>query len=1255
MEYGNTKKEIQQVPGKNMLSISKPVSKVLALMLISVFLVLLSSDLVFGLDALEEDADHDMPYLFHDEDAEDEVDPFYELYQGQLETFYINSNKSEGVTVVYNERSDLLCDMIDEETGEMECEVTHEVLTGTSEPAETEIKNKSIRIEADDEEGTLLYRDHNFTLVPVNQQAFFDDPEDIPDQNIIADDIWTKTLTGKDMELDYPLNWTVTAESVEGDEIIPFIDFNAKNENHTEGELFFNNTEGYATNEFSGEWNVTVNLTDSEGYNESRLASQENFILDIESTNFPPEFDLDIEEEAPSAEQFQPFQLDINATDPDVNDTLTFSVEKPSDSNDFCDDDLFIWDEYLNTTSQNASNATAEIKVDNLTIEHVACRYVDFVVKDQEDGEDRQENVFLNITNVNQPPEIHELSENGNISDQQALLYSPYSYQVNASDPDELTYAAEEDANLSYSTDSEIFSIEEETGVISFLKEEDNYTGNHTFNVTVSDGEYNDTKEMNLEIKENSPPILEFEQGQEFSQNDEILINISGRDEFNLSMDVSFESLTDFEENVYDFEIINKTYGDEANYTWQANLTILDDLKEANEQVGHHSLNLTLEDESGAIGNESTGTMNFTILNENDAPFFIEFPGSNEEWDVEFGTVVEDNVYEQTIYARDYDLMHDEDFANETLEFEVVNHSDSLVDVELDERQEDRADLSFEPTELGNKNITLNVTDSEGKSDIQTVEFEVLGETDDPEIHEIKPYMNESESLTEEFISTSEFEDNQTELSSTVLLYASFEDEQCSQATINTAEEDLSYTFDINATVDQENASDNNTLSIDWKVNGETEEYKSNVEPKENSSFEYFVDIKQNQTVNITAVAEDDRAGLSKWTWVIDFETGPTNTPPIYCEGSLENIEANSTTTYSDYFSYRSNKQRFYHLNDDDNRDGIRHEAQGEENTLEYSFEDEDDCSIADFEFNGDDLRIIPIGVTGECIDVRFNAVNPQGENVVSDTVNISVQSTEDERDDDDDDDDDTGTSETSTTVPMPLEEEVDVPEPIRVVFPGNATIYEDRTISVPVRLENTWDGSLTGIDLSARMPGQENVSWEFGRDYISVMREEDVIDTNLELEGYREQEGPYEILVDVDVDDPEFNDSASILVSSLEQRGDGDDAQVLVTFARDLLNEQSECQELNTYLEEANNLIEQGNTGEAAELTDQIINSCRYLMAEGFEEDVRLETPGAIRDGINFSQEHSDQILVWSVILTLVVLICISLITIKQKLTKVK
>ena len=1200
---------------------------VLTLNLVAADIKVQDDDLLFG-----------RPTLYFDSAGTSEVPPLSDLVQNGEYTFFIKSENPEDLDLEYYlinfDLGGELCSVVDSSTGEITCEVTHKTLTGSSNPAPTSIVTASIEMETRYYEGSdrdSRFVMFNFTLVPTNQQAYFIDPNPsiVYEESIYADEIWNLTVEAEDIDMHVPLNFSLSSEI---NDVLPG-KIAIEQLNDTKALVYFADG-GFPSNDIAGVWNVTLNVTDSFGSNATRPANQLNITLTIIPTNFPPVFEE--VNETPNGTQGEQFVFDFFAMDNDENDTLTFSITRPSNSSLDCIEDFpfidFPWE--INTLSSNASNASARIN-QTLTVEHVGCRYVNIVVDDGEGGSDVLEDFFFNITNVNDAPEIHILGEDGDIKNQTMYRYAPFIYRVNASDPDEITYNADEYANLTYSVNDSRFDIDS-NGLIYYLPTDD-FFGTILVEVNVSDIEYTATRIMNISYINNTPPIADFDNDFNFSQNDNISITI--------------QSLTGFSEDIYDIALLNYSKNGVSNFTWLLNLTA-NNTKNANNQIGFHSLNITFLDEKGAVFINSSRVLNITISHENDPPFFSDV--GNNPITLSMGTVVENVSVTRNIFAYDYDLDLPSSIYEEEINFTILSYSDNLSDVQLIENSERSAVLSFVPgPRQYNAFIELMVYDAGGLNETQNVTFNILGETSPPEFVEILPYRNSTGGPTFEFADVSSYTINQESFDNLFSVEAYFDNESCDRAFLRTDPEELMVLFDAVVSYDNlTNESEPNNLTYNWYVDGILREsFNDGGEPETfNSSFDKEVDFFDSRLVNVTLTVVDASLSEASWTWLVSFVVNPSM--PAYCEGSLENLVVNGTTTYPDYFSYRAGNQRFYRPDDDLNKDGIRMNAGSnpEPTSLVYSVNNPQDCTLVDFVFNGDDLTLRPKGIIAQCFNVVFRATVEDNPSfwVLSHPVNITVIS-----DQDTETEDDTiasGSSPSPVSTPLPIIQEVDVPDPIRILFPGNVSIFADRTISVPVRLENTWDDGLSGLRVSASVPSHPEANTTFTRSEFSFVELGGSVSTELLITDYRTH-GPFEIVVDVSVDNPEFEDSASILISSLEQIGFGEEVQIRVTFARDMLAENPECQELNFYLGEAEQLLERGEVEDANNLVSNIINSCRHLITSA--EDARMESPSMVRRSIGISEQYAEQLLFWTGILTLLGIFALTILLIRERIVK--
>jgi len=226
------------------------------------------------------------------------------------------------------------------------------------------------------------------------------------------------------------------------------------------------------------------------------------------------------------------------------------------------------------------------------------------------------------------------------------------------------------------------------------------------------------------------------------------------------------------------------------------------------------------------------------------------------------------------------------------------------------------------------------------------------------------------------------------------------------------------------------------------------------------------------------------------------------------------------------------------------------------------------------------------------------------------------------------------------------------VPSPIQIIAPGTVSMYTNKTIQIQIKIKNTWTTEVRGIKLSAVSLNSSNMTQKdliinFTNSYFPSLAVGAEMETIMELSDYR-KEGPFEIIVTATVADPEFNDSTSILISGIEQMSKGDEVKVKITFAKDLLSENSVCRELNELLDRADSAAKTENLEEAIKLVDGVINGCKYLMKE---EEVRRESPGMIKLGFDAARKYTLEIIAGAGLLLILVLIFYAIAALRKKL----
>ncbi|MEM2121311.1 MAG: hypothetical protein QXU20_01460 [Candidatus Woesearchaeota archaeon] len=180
----------------------------------------------------------------------------------------------------------------------------------------------------------------------------------------------------------------------------------------------------------------------------------------------------------------------------------------------------------------------------------------------------------------------------------------------------------------------------------------------------------------------------------------------------------------------------------------------------------------------------------------------------------------------------------------------------------------------------------------------------------------------------------------------------------------------------------------------------------------------------------------------------------------------------------------------------------------------------------------------------------------------------------------------------TSSTI---KEKYVDKPYSQNIIFPLEATIYQNDTILIPLEIVNTGNETLEEIFLEAFC--ERPVSMSFTKNNFEKIPKDSKERTELIVVSYKTYPS-YEIIVKAKVKKPSFEDSAKILINSIELGKESEkEFNTKITFTRDLLRENPECLELNELLNKAEEYIKNKDYEKANALIESTVRACKYLL----------------------------------------------------------
>lgn len=609
------------------------------------------------------------------------------IYEDSTYLFYINSTDPDGDTIDY-ENNGTLFDINALNTGYF-----------TYTPRYNHVSS-NIRFTLRDGQSPtgISERIFYFNITYVNDSPLW--VTSITDQNATENQAFVYNIAVSDEEND-PNNFSMSVEPALPSLVINKIDgFNAN--------ITFNRSGN--TPIFGEEGNYTVNITVVDSTNTSRNLTS-SFNLEVFVTNQIPVMVL-IPNYA--GVQNNNFEIYINATDADLNDTLSFSMES---LNCALSEPWSITT--LNTT---AINGTARISL-TLNNDHVVCPDVNISVTDSKGGIDYQE-VNFDITNVNDAPQIFNKSltitntAGNNLTNLTGSKGARIIFSVNATDIDSLTSDGE---TLSFATNNSLFPINS-NGKFNFTANE-SHVGNWTINVSVSDDEgliaY---ANMNLNVSNNTIPIILNLTNSSCTEDLLCTITVVG-------YDPDAGSILTINSNTSRFSFTTKN-NTAAVFTGTFN----------NSDVGNYTVLLTVNDEVNASSNK---TVIISINNTNDAPFF-DGDQDNVSDTINFSLLVETYNFVYVINVSDEDFIY-----GDTISFSYTNTSGNYSIFNLTQISSYQAVVNITPG-LGTNGIysfNVSVNDSLNNTAWQIVTFTIYNKSIAPVIEDVRPYNNGSQAV----------------------------------------------------------------------------------------------------------------------------------------------------------------------------------------------------------------------------------------------------------------------------------------------------------------------------------------------------------------------------------------------------------------------------------------------------------------------------------------------------------------------------
>ncbi len=993
-----------------------------------------------------------------------------------------------------------------------------------------------------------------------------------------------------------------------------------------------------------GNYSINITLTDNppldNGFGLVPATSvKKNFVLRITRVNLLPNI-TSISND--TAYQGDMYSLIINITD--YFDNTTFNVTTvPGEctvDNPWTNFNVasFVTGSGDNTTTYGMANWTGI-----LTNSHIACRNLTIRVEDQTGGM-TTENVYLPIINVNDPPRIENYSNGINIMNLTAYYLADFYYEINVTDLDLLVANTEGIDNfteaLTFSSSTEWFNehIDSNTGIINF-SDINQTPDNYTLIITVSDNyelPVTDWVEINFEIKPNNMPSFT----REFFFNDSCYeydeLNYPSSCYFNLSnyifdLDYPLDNITNISDD-----------SDFFNFTNEGII----EFNATQELVGIHEFNITARDSRGAT---NTTLMTLYIRNTNNKPnitYIYEPTGANGLY---YNKTLQNELAIE-VYDLDENLNVTDNVSD--LRYNYESLSFTWVDNELGQNLSEYVSiinrtLIINTTKLvngsllatGSYSINITVTDNyyiwtggqnNSETDMYIFNFNVSAQSDKPEITAVYPY---GVLIFGEYGNVDDWLNISDDTYNTHLRIRETESIFFNVTVNDSNSESLSYNWYYDNELLLNNTIKNFNSTVNIHAGNKSLTYE----------FGYFEAMNVNETdheLRLEIIDGDDATETDEFTWLI--EVVDFNRPIEFRD--IDDIDINGVVTKTGFQLFEcDNRMGMYDPDADPNGDGTincsevglvpyapryifdNNTGSNDEQVSYCQGKVTIDVSNPFTNATGAVSGIMGHGIYGDPIEngtcyIRLNISDGKTSatsNLI--TVNVIVQDEAESPESNIQQTSGTRTITKTETVNVPIPQERDKPVYIDIVMPEMVTVYENNSILIPLKVTNTWNDTVYGVNLSYEVNDSLNYTITFGKNSWFKIEPGQIINTSITVDGYRVG-GVYEITIFGNVEDPEYRDSAKIYLNSVEQTSSGAQLRTLVRFARDLLKKNKECQELGEILTEAEKDVAAGNVLEALGRLDSVVNGCKYLISK---EQI-IESPKSIRDlHLNIKPEY--------------------------------
>ena len=805
--------------------------------------------------------------------------------------------------------------------------------------------------------------------------------------------------------------------------------------------------------------------------------------------------------------------------------------------------------------------------------------------------------------------------------------YVPYTDPINGTLTFELNFTNCSKVNQS-DHDCDIFTIDNQTGLINYTNPLRKDAGNYTINISVRDGgNLTDWVEFNLTVvADYQPNITTIPQSQVLVQGQPFFLSINATDLDNATAD----NLTFRTETYYNGSLLNETLfpiETDRSFWVSHNITrgVMNYSAVNNSQVGNYTVKIIVND---TWGREDYAYVNFTVWNINDPPV-LNFSCSNSTYeDTPYVCNVGENTTDPDIQTPYNDTLTYNLTIISGFPFFTINSTTGLIN--FTPTNDSWTNNSYNLTYV----LNISVNDTNGSISSRIFNLTIHAVNDPPFFNFTNTTAWENLTFFMNLSSTTSDEEDDTPLYYNLTFLNNCSkinesDTNCSIFTINRTTGVINFTpsyNDIgNYTINVSVRDSGNTTSPHNATRWELVSFVVNplnlppvidvwyTDPTnrsivENDTIYFFITVLdpnddslicrwyKDGVLNRTI---DDCQGNSAFTYRASFEdsglnNGTHNFTLIVDDGTLTTLmwwDVNITNKNRPPYLYQPVQNQTWamntpnrnirlaqHLRDPDNENNVS----DDDNNLTFSYNQEPGHIDVSIDPETGIVTLTPEPGWYGTEFIIFN-VNDSEFWVESNNVTLNVTYVETETQ--------TIVQEISTGTTTTITKIASLT--ITVVSP--VKIKSNTKTVIPVDFKNTGEVILTDIAILTETSEKNDFSLSVSPDKIATLDVNKNTTVELTVDAHDLEKERYEIKIIGRVSSPKFNQSTVIYLENIfENKTKLEEKLQLV---KDLFQENPECLDLTELIVEAERELDRRNLERAKELTELALQNCRDLI----------------------------------------------------------